>query len=286
MSKAIVSFSGGATSAYMLWMMIKQGYDVAPVFANTGLEHERTLWFVNECSKAFGVDVVWLEAVVNPEKSKGTTHKIVTYETATRNHSIFESMIEAYGIPNKAYPHCNRELKLQPIKSWMRENGLIGCKTAIGIRADELGRISESADENNIFYPLVKAGVMKEDVKEWWARQPFQLGIEEIYGNCVGCWKKTDRKVFTLMQRHPEVFDFHVRMEREHGLSGHNEDGNPRVFWRQNRSTEHMIETMGKGFNPWVEGKFEYQGDLFGRPELDPLDIPNGGCSESCEPLN
>lgn len=281
--KIIASFSGGATSAYMLWMLIKGGRDVMPVFANTGLEHERTLWFVNECSKAFGVDVVWLEAVVNTEKNKGTTHKVVTYETACRDESIFESIIAKYGIPNQAYPHCTRELKLQPIKSWMRESGLMDAITAIGIRADEMDRISASAQENGLIYPLVKAGITKQDVKEWWSRQPFQLGLEELNGNCVGCWKKSDRKVFTLMHRQPHIFDFHRRMEAEHGLSGSNNDGTPRVFWRQNRSTEMMFAQMEKGFTPWIEGRAEYQVDAFAENLLDDLDIPNGGCSESCE---
>jgi 3'-phosphoadenosine 5'-phosphosulfate sulfotransferase (PAPS reductase)/FAD synthetase len=48
MSKLLVSFSGGETSAYMI-DFIKRNLaydDVVYTFANTGLEHERTLEFV------------------------------------------------------------------------------------------------------------------------------------------------------------------------------------------------------------------------------------------------
>ena len=58
-----VSFSGGRTSAYMCWWLLKNKsdeYDFIFVFANTGQEHEKTLEFVNECDKRFGLNLVWL----------------------------------------------------------------------------------------------------------------------------------------------------------------------------------------------------------------------------------
>ena len=47
-----VSFSGGRTSAYMCWWLLNNKadvYDFIFIFANTGLEHENTLKFVNQC---------------------------------------------------------------------------------------------------------------------------------------------------------------------------------------------------------------------------------------------
>lgn len=63
---AVVSFSGGRTSGYMLWHIL-QAFggtlpdDVKVVFANTGKERPETLDFVERCSQRWGVPVVWLE---------------------------------------------------------------------------------------------------------------------------------------------------------------------------------------------------------------------------------
>ena len=63
-----VSFSGGRTSGYMCHYLIQNKsdeYDFIFVFANTGLEHEKTLEFVDKCDKHFGLNLVWVEAVVH-----------------------------------------------------------------------------------------------------------------------------------------------------------------------------------------------------------------------------
>jgi 3'-phosphoadenosine 5'-phosphosulfate sulfotransferase (PAPS reductase)/FAD synthetase len=57
---AVISFSGGRTSAYMLRKVLDahEGElppDVFVVFADTGKERPETLDFVRECSKRWGV---------------------------------------------------------------------------------------------------------------------------------------------------------------------------------------------------------------------------------------
>ena len=52
---AIISFSGGRTSGYMLYHILeaydgKLPDDVVVAFANTGKERSETLDFVNDCS--------------------------------------------------------------------------------------------------------------------------------------------------------------------------------------------------------------------------------------------
>lgn len=158
-----ISFSGGETSAMMASLikssnsMMADYKEVVTVFANTGQENEETLEFVDRCDRAFGLAVVWLEAEVNPVHGEGTGCRVVDFGSADRDGRVFESVINKYGIPNQDYPHCTRELKGNPIRAYLRSIGWrVGAyDTAIGIRLDEIDRMSVKASEQRLIYPLV-----------------------------------------------------------------------------------------------------------------------------------
>jgi 3'-phosphoadenosine 5'-phosphosulfate sulfotransferase (PAPS reductase)/FAD synthetase len=62
----IISFSGGRTSAYLLYKVIEAHGGILPdyvypVFANTGKEMPQTLEFVNDCSNHWDVKIYWME---------------------------------------------------------------------------------------------------------------------------------------------------------------------------------------------------------------------------------
>lgn len=285
--KISVSFSGGKTSAYMLAMILaakRAGeieQEIVVTFCNTGLEHEETLLFVERCANHFEVDVVWLEAVVTHGDRVGIRHKIVSFETASRNGEPFEQYIKKHGIPNAAFPQCNSRLKLDVMESYRRS---IGWKsgsysTAIGIRSDEVDRISfEGMANEGLFYPCVDAGIYKRDVQAYWSKMPFNLNIPEHYGNCVTCWKKSDRKLMTIAKENPGAFDFMDRMEQQYGFAGgERRDGQAkerRVFFRKNRTAQDILEACKRPFTPFVDGAFI--------PFDDDLDL-GSGCGESCE---
>ena len=276
-----VSFSGGRTSAYMCWWLLKNKsdeYDFIFVFANTGLEHEKTLEFVNECDKRFSLNLVWLEAVIDPRPNKGTTHKVVDFQTACRDGVVFEGMIEVYGIPNKDWPHCNRELKITTIESYQKSLGFKKShKRAIGIRSDEADRMDiKGIKSGKIIYPLIKwMPITKAEIRHWWAEQDFDLQIDVHYGNCVTCWKKSDRKLMTIAKQEPERFDFYRRMEKDHKFSGYGDD--PRVFFREFKTVDDIFLEAEKPFKEFKDNMPELQQRLF-----DPIDYSNG-CSDSCE---
>ena len=157
--KLMVSFSGGLTSGYMAHRL-KEEYghsrDLRYVFANTGQENEETLEFVRDCDEAFGLDVVWVEAVVNPVHGKGITSRIVNFESAARNGEPFEAFIRKSGIPNANKPQCSDRLKALVIEHYKRTIGWAKCEHAIGIRKDEERRKSTAAmSRYNIIYPLI-----------------------------------------------------------------------------------------------------------------------------------
>ena len=253
---------------------LESQYDqVVYVFANTGQERKQTLDFVNACDLFFNLNLVWVEALVHHGIRKGTTHSVVTYATADKDGRVFEDHIKKYGIPNKAFPHCTRELKLRPIASYARSLGWKpgSYDTAVGIRADEIDRMSEGAKEKRLIYPLVQLGMTKQSIIQWWKAMPFDLDLKEHQGNCAWCWKKSNRKLLTLIHESPEIFDFPRQMEARYGTMR-----GPRInFFRSNNSVEDLFKLAAEPFDPCVEGAVQSATQA----ELD----TSNGCSESCE---
>lgn len=263
--QTLVSLSGGRTSGYMLRKYLDSGEPITVVFANTGLEDEKTLVFVDRISREWNVPVVWVEAVVHHDEERSSTHRIVDFQTASRNGEPYEEVVKKYGIPNVAYLHCTRELKANPIRSYLESIGGVWVK-AIGIRRDEPKRL-QGGESSDRIYPLAyRWPTIKEEITDFWDRQPFDLGLLEHQGNCVACFKKSDAKLVRIAHENPKAFEFFARMEEEYGLSGHNVDGTRRVFYRQNRSAATILSIAQL---------------------LTPIknDYPNedSGCSESCE---
>tara|TARA_Y100000992_G_scaffold264946_1_gene202006 strand:+ start:1075 stop:1992 length:918 start_codon:yes stop_codon:yes gene_type:complete len=282
----VISFSGGRTSGYLTKRLLEQKKkwkDIIVIFANTGQEHEKTLEFINNCDKYFGFNTVWLEAVPHPGEKKGSTAKIVNFKTASRDGKPFERVIEKYGIPWSKAGHCTRELKENPIKNYLKERGLDKSNRvmAIGIRADEAHRQIKTAELNNFIYPLVEWGVDKEDVLDWWEDQDFDLEIPEHMGNCVWCWKKSYKKLATVMKEKPEAFAFPERMEKIHGRTGNIankvlnngvlKDQNSIKFFRGFRTVQDIREMAEKGTDFFIDKHYARL---------------SGGCSESCEPFH
>lgn len=287
--KLCISFSGGRTSAVMTKLCMEQykdKYEMIVTFANTGCEHEETLKFVDMCDKHFGWNVVWLEAVVNPQKGKGIRHRVVDFNTASRKGEPFEAVVKKYGISNANFPNCTRDLKEYVINSYFRS---IGWKkreyyTAIGIRADEMDRVSSTAKDKKFIYPLVTADWTKEMVKNECATWPFDLQLKgEHWGNCVWCWKKSLRKLMTLALEDETIFDFPNRLEKAHCMKARSDKfKGPFYFFRSNNSAEDILK-MAKTteFEPYSDKLLEKQ-------YIDParyiLDIDLGSsCGESCE---
>jgi hypothetical protein len=256
--KLLVSFSGGETSAYMaqwLWNHKRDEYDMIFVFANTGEENEETLRFVHQCELHFGFPVVWVEAVVNPENRQGTRHKIVDFNSACRDGKPFEAVIKKFGIPNMATPHCTREMKERPIRSYAKSIGWLNYETAIGIRADEPKRVKAKFCALKLLYPLVHMQPMtKPKINFWWSQQHFRLQLKGYQGNCKTCWKKSDNKLFQIAKENLGAYNFFGKMELrydqfipESRLELMRERGElsqslyPVRFFRGNRSVQDII---------------------------------------------
>jgi len=299
----LISVSAGQTSILMAKYLKEKHsdkYEFICVFSNTGHEREKSLIFMDKADKLFNLDTIWLEAVIN---DKGTKAKIITYETAYRNYKKngidpFESMIAKYGIPNLMNPHCSRELKATTIRDYARSIGLgkRDYKTALGIRSDEPQRLNwDKAYKENLIYLAQFGYVTKKDVNAFWNKQPFRLEIKSYEGNCILCWKKSDRKIFTLLQEGIMSNDIELKAEIEwlqHIESKYGkyvpesrskqDKGNDNVMFRDNRGINDMLEES-IGFIDFAidESKLLNTASqlAFWDNQLD----TNFGCTESCE---
>lgn len=239
----LVSFSGGETSAYMAkWILDNKSdvYNMTFVFANTGDEEEETLKFIDLCSKKWNINIVWVEALVHHNERIASSHKVVSFKTASRNREPFKEIIKKYGIPNQNFLHCNREMKLNPIKSYVKSLGWKDYKTAIGIRADEVDRINKNRKDLGLIYPFISdKPTTKQEVSYWWNKQDFRLKLKSYNTNCKTCWKKSDKVLAQIYKENPNYFNFNKKMENEYGKGKY-------TFFRNGRSTEQLIKDLEK----------------------------------------
>lgn len=238
---ALISFSGGRTSAYMLHEILRAHAgalpdDVVVAFANTGKEHPKTLRFVHECEARWGVHIRWVEWRMGPGR-RG--YEQVGFNSASRAGEPFEALIrEKKRLPNGFERWCTEFLKVVPLALLMRD--VLGLEPgayseAIGLRNNEGLRIFkglERADKEGrkVIYPLATAKVVKPDVLRFWLGenadpinlthplpQGFDLGLRGHEGNCTLCFQKGRGIRKALIRDMPQEAVWWDRMERETG---------------------------------------------------------------------
>lgn len=219
-----ISFSGGRTSAYMLWRVLEANNGKLPeeavvCFANTGKEEEETLNFVRDCQTNWNVPIVWIEYDSESERN----YKIVDFDTASRNGEPFEAVIKKKNyLPNPVTRFCTVEMKIRPIARYLVDIGFAE-KTShaenmswVGIRADEQRRAAKISEKDRI--PLAMAGVTKETVGDFWKNQTFDLKLPNIngvtyHGNCDLCFLKGANQTFRLIKEKPDRALWWIKME-------------------------------------------------------------------------
>lgn len=213
-----ISFSGGRTSAYMLWRVLQSNSglpaDALVCFANTGKEDEATLEFVRECAQRWNVRIHWLE-YNNALPSKVDE---CDFDSAARSGEPFESVIQQRNgcLPNRMARYCSSELKTRTMHRFLRGIGWDEWDTFIGIRADEPRRVAkfranpspETAAETCCL-PLADVGIGAHDVAAFWRTQWFDLALPNIngktmHGNCDLCFLKPAAQVQSLIAENPQ----------------------------------------------------------------------------------
>ena len=226
---ALISFSGGRTSAYLLRNILdahggQLPDDVHVVFFNTGKEREETLRFVHECGTRWDVRIRWLE--FDPDEPFNTTE--VGYNSASRNGEPFAKVIGwKQFLPNPVKRLCTEQLKIKRGISFM--HNLLGYgrwENIIALRADEPRRVARQKARNEAgkerfetIMPLDEAGVASRDVAVFWRASDFDLGLPMTphgttpMGNCDLCFMKRRSTLQGIMRLDPNAADWWIEQE-------------------------------------------------------------------------
>ena len=232
---ALISFSGGRTSGYMLKHIIDayEGTlpeDVYVVFANTGKEMPQTLDFIKDCEDKWNCKIDWIELCDVDKDAKGDDtdgwmfkYKLVDYDTASRNGEPFEKLIEHYGkLPNSTNRFCTFLLKQRAIIWYERQKGFKDIDQVVGLRADEPRRVHRIKDRNgeaDYFTPLYDAKVMQRDVQQFWKKNNFDLNLlatdkHTLFGNCDMCFLKGKAQLLQMLKQREDLADWWVAQEK------------------------------------------------------------------------
>jgi 3'-phosphoadenosine 5'-phosphosulfate sulfotransferase (PAPS reductase)/FAD synthetase len=217
---ALISFSGGRTSAYMLWRILQAHGgtlpdDVHVCFANTGKEREETLRFVHECSVRWGVRVRWLEWINRPDSKVPPSERFIEvgFNSAARKGEPFKALVRRKKyLPNAVTRFCTAELKIDTMKQFMLAQGYERWTNVVGLRRDEMHRVFKQYERNESgkerwrsHMPMAtRAGATtSRDIWRFWLGQNvdpkklryplpqgFDLGLWPYEGNCDDCFLK------------------------------------------------------------------------------------------------
>jgi hypothetical protein len=256
---AMISFSGGRTSGYMLHEILRAHGGELPAnvrvcFANTGKERPETLRFVHECSSRWNVNVHWVEW-----RREGFAE--VGFNSASRDGEPFAELIAWKQMPpNWQARFCTQFLKVGAMTAFAVSLGWEPGEYAevVGLRHDEGRRLLKMYARNDddgrrCVAPLAKAKVLKSDVMAFWAQQPFDLGLRPGWGNCDLCFLKSRGLRMGLMREWPGAEKWWVDQEASTG-----------GFFDRRDDYSELARELGQ------------QGDMFSKIEEDEYDAECG----------
>ena len=245
---ALISFSGGRTSGFMLYHILQAHNgtlpdDVHVTFANTGKECDETLDFVKDCGEHWGVDIHWLELDVDYTKPKEEMifYKRVNHKTASREGEPFAKLIDHWNkiratkeknkiyveqgmgmLPNPRARFCTDYLKIRAMRNFAKEKGYKQWTNVLGLRYDEPRRVSRQSNystKNRMsVMPMYEAKHTKEDVHKFWKESNFDLQLpiingESPHGNCDLCFLKSQNKIYSLIKEDPKKAEWWSNQE-------------------------------------------------------------------------
>lgn len=199
---AVISFSGGRTSGYMLRQILDVGLqpDVHVLFADTEKERPETYDFIREIERRWDFELHWVK----------------------RDGGFQGLLDDRKYLPSAMTRFCTGDLKIKPMKKWMLDHGYDFWTNVVGLRADEPRRVVRLRGkvESRWDYelPLATAGVDEAQVMDFWSKQQFDLQLEQWEGNCDLCFLKGKEKRLRIIMDRPDLADWWVAAEEKFGM--------------------------------------------------------------------
>ena len=222
---AVVSFSGGRTSGFMLRQILDahggQPDGLRVCFQNTGLEHPATLQFIKDVQDHWDVHIDWTEYTLDNEGEHA--FRVVNFDTCSRNGEPFTALIEKREmLPTPVSRICTVNLKMRTLDRFLRTlpSHAEGYTNAVGLRYDEPRRATRIKADNSretVVVPMYDARHSIDDVMAFWSQQPFDLGLpwdNNLWGNCQGCFLKSRGKLEHIAREDPSALEWWVAQER------------------------------------------------------------------------
>jgi len=225
--RLMIGVSGGRSSAYQMAHIVEanpiRSKDWVFVFENTGLERPETYDFIYQLDQYFDLNLVILE--YNPEAEY--KFDIVDYNNISKQGQpmvrlLSENIVRRDGsvgvrpLPNPAQRTCTANLKIKTAHRYVRKHLKWPTQyyAALGYRADEKSRCDRKwlLDEKRGFseggigiFPMFDAGVTADDVSKFWYSGPFDLQLDNDFGNCDFCfmastWKIKQRMILVALE--------------------------------------------------------------------------------------
>ena len=274
----VVSFSGGRTSALMVYLMEQKRKageisNVHYIYMDTGAEHPLTYRFVREVVKFWGIPLTVLSVDINPVLGQGNGYKVwspADIQTRMDAMAPFAAMMTKYGTPYIGGAFCTDRMKLQPFTKYCNDSfGKGNYTTWLGIRADEPKRLAE---KEGIRYLAELSDFEKQDVIDWWQGQPFDLLVPEHLGNCVFCIKKSTAKLAMAIKDEPGLFRVFNHELHSKAVRITDRKTPSDIMYRGHLSLEGIAAMYA------AKGRDELAASMKGAKRFD-----SGSCSESCE---
>jgi 3'-phosphoadenosine 5'-phosphosulfate sulfotransferase (PAPS reductase)/FAD synthetase len=289
----VVSFSGGRTSAYMVWLFEQrrkvENINVEYLFCDTGAEHPKTYEFILEVVKQWNIDLTCLRTVVSPEAGVGVSYQVIPLNDCTDDLKPFKAICEKYGTPyNPSGGHCTDFMKTIPAEKYANDKyGKLNYTKWLGMRVDEPKRIKtvnaqlelfekkQNKKNVNVDYLAHISDFEKSDILDWWSKQSFNLDLDsDILGNCQFCIKRGINKVALSARYEPEAAKRFIKMIESDTIPMFhaNREMRKEIMYRGNYSLSGIIE-LYKDFT--VED--------IRKTMRDYIESDSETCSSSCE---
>ena len=192
----ICGISGGKDSSALAVYMRRRVPEMEYFFCDTGAELPETYEYLTRLEVILGKPVARLNA------SRGFDHWFEVFRGA---------------LPSPQMRWCTKNMKIKPIEEWIGDDPAI---SYVAIRADEANRKGYISTKKNIEtrFPFIEDGIDRSAVMR--ILEDAGIGLPEYYkwrtrSGCYFCFYQRKAEWIGLADRHPDLFDRAVAIERK-----------------------------------------------------------------------